>query len=186
MSNKWELRYASRGPLGQRVAGSTVWRVQNAAGDGPYRQGQSFGTQVNDEGTPIESYANLMREVEDWGYQSWDADNDAEGTQFAHQLPADDFHGQPEVQQLNPAPKSWPAKTDEEFGNGESEWNSWGKRLADWIDQNGYKFGFPSAEAATNWFGPYLDRLAGYGYNLVQLPATEVIVSDTGKQVLFK
>jgi hypothetical protein len=50
-----------------------------------------------------------------------------------------------------------------------------------------YLFGFPTLEAAKAWWSEQdLAHMAERGYNLVALPAAEVVVSDSGRQCLFQ
>lgn len=50
-----------------------------------------------------------------------------------------------------------------------------------------YRFGFPSIEAAYAWFrSDERDTLRADGFQLHAIPAREVIVSDSGKQCMFR
>lgn len=54
------------------------------------------------------------------------------------------------------------------------------------LRRRGLLFGFPSPEAAETWFGPDAVRgLAALGYHLRELEARAVIVSKSGRQVMF-
>jgi hypothetical protein len=49
-----------------------------------------------------------------------------------------------------------------------------------------YRFGFPSKEAAFEWFGVEgLAVLEAKGFHLCIVPAADVLVSDSGRQCVF-
>lgn len=51
----------------------------------------------------------------------------------------------------------------------------------------GYKFAFPTRAAALEWFGyDNLKAMERFGWELVPVPAIDVVVSDSGRQCIFK
>jgi hypothetical protein len=49
-----------------------------------------------------------------------------------------------------------------------------------------YRFGFPNRYVAEQWFDSYqMCLLERHGFRLVEVPATQVVVSDSGRQCIF-
>jgi hypothetical protein len=49
-----------------------------------------------------------------------------------------------------------------------------------------YKFGFPTLQAAFNWFHEdELQEMSQLGFHLVEIKAESVVVSDSGRQCIF-
>lgn len=56
-----------------------------------------------------------------------------------------------------------------------------------YLNSNDTQFGFKSPEDAAKWFGPKrLQKLKEEGYDLVQVPAGQAWLSDSGRQLMYK
>lgn len=136
-----------------------VWRVQNAQGKGPYRKGPAAGRGDLDPNLPSKERA-LYRFV----------------------MSGDRYGKHPEItsgdarllvgSMLQPVPP-------EDFER--HEWHAMPEAT---LKQ--YKFGFPTKRAAADWLGTKaLARLEQEGFKLVQVPARRVVLSKSGRQLLF-
>jgi len=74
----------------------------------------------------------------------------------------------------------------------EADWGSWGKAAERRMVKvmrlmESYKFAFSTKKAAAEWFDEVsVRRMAKYGFRLKRKLAREVVVSDSGRQCVFK
>lgn len=142
---------------------TTVWRLQNDKGHGPYARGGSFGS----------SRPNT---------QQWISENfrDRPFSRYNQVTAVTGF--KPKIQPLDP--KGRPIGSEGQ-PMPYADFN-----LKDYQDfarnHKHVRFAFPSEEAATEWFGPYgIESYRGQGYKLTPVKASKVWRSKSGKQVFY-
>lgn len=151
-----------------------VWRVQNADGQGLYRSEEAAET-ATDEYLPEASGAlyRFLRTGDQ--FQDLPAMSLQRGDGRALYVPA--RKGSISARRalfdiMRPTP-------ERDFTP--SEWTALPGKIS-----RQYLFGFPTREAAMEWMGPKtLAWAKSHGYSLVQVPASRVILSRSGRQLIF-
>lgn len=144
-----------------KQAAMTVWRVQNAKGEGPYRAEGVEPTEFDalEAGLPTTDralYKFIMK-----------------GDKFSAQRKSDRDEARRILgDAIQPSPRS-------DFFP-----NEWGDLSPSATKQ--YKFAFPTRQAGLDWIGGrWLTELKKEGYALVEVPAKRVVLSKSGKQVIY-
>lgn len=140
-----------------------VWRIQRKSGQGPYRGAQRFDIDPKNPDLPSTDralYRFIMSGDKFGGKDKYLA--------ASSMMDVKNFV----ASALNPGPS-----TDFEV----REWAALPEKT-----KAQYVFGFPTKRSIIDWVGTRrLKGLAAEGYELVEVPARRVIISKSGRQVLF-
>jgi hypothetical protein len=136
-----------------------VWRIQNDAGEGMHR-GSVTPLRLTRAGSmPTDAARNLYKFI-------LSGDTFQQGDKKAARRKAQDhvynaIHPNPALD----FPDDWAQFPKEE--------------------QEQYRFGFPTKDAALMWVGSYMPALSREGFKLVRVPASRVFLSKSGTQLVY-